>query len=177
MYWFPDNSLLINFATVGELDLLRSSLHGSGRVVEAVEYEIQPLTQWRPALRGIDCREWFGSAITFEDEADLRAIDIVRRNRFRGDETKPLEHLGESQTLHLLSTDAAYSGSVWMSEDRAAPRVARRLGVITRDTRDVLIELVAHGEIDAQRAFAVAVAMVESGRPVLRMPEQARELC
>lgn len=175
VHWFPDNSLICNFAAVDELELLRTSLHGSGRIVEAVEYEIGRSAQRVRNLVRLDTTAWFGEAISFEDERDITAIEIMRRTRFGGDDTAPLEHLGESQTLHLLRTRPEFAGSVWMSEDGGALRVARTMGIVTRDTRAVLEELVAFGEISAVRAFEIAVAMVGTDRPVLRMPGSARD--
>ena len=68
IHWFPDNSLICNFAAVDQLGLLRTSLHGSGRIVEAVEYEIERSSAHVPHLRGLDTNEWFGDAISFQDE-------------------------------------------------------------------------------------------------------------
>jgi hypothetical protein len=173
--WFPDNSLICNFAAVDHLGLLRTSLRGSGRIVEAVEYEIEQSSGRVPNLRNLNTAEWFGDAISFHDEKDLRAIESMRRTRFGGDDDRPLEHLGESQTLHLLRTRPEFAGSVWMSEDGGALRVARTMGIITRDSRDVLEELVAFSEIDGAQAFEIAVAIDRADRPFLRMPTSARD--
>lgn len=117
IHWFPDNSLICNFAAIDQLGLLRKSLHGAGRIVEAVEYEIERSAARVPNLHRLDTSDWFGVAIKFQDEQDQRAIESMRRNRFGGDDDRPLEHLGESQTLHLLRTRTEFAGSVWMSED------------------------------------------------------------
>ena len=62
-----------------------------------------------------------------------------------------------------------------MSEDGGALRVARTMGIITRDSRDVLEELVAFNEITGSQAFEVAVAIDRADRPFLRMPTSARD--
>lgn len=144
--------------------------------MEAVKHEIDRSAARVPNLARLDTAEWFGDPIEFRDETDQRAIERTRRARFGGDVDKPLEHLGESQTLHLLRTRSEYAGSVWMSEDRGALRVARAMGIITRDTRAVLEELVAYGDISAEQAFEVAVAIDQADRPLLRMPASVREL-
>jgi hypothetical protein len=175
IHWFPDTSLICNFAAVDQLGLLRTSLHGSGRIVEAVEYEIDQSGGHVPNLKGLDTSEWFGDAISFQDENDQRAIESMRRVRFGGDDERPLEHLGESQTLHLLRTRPEFAGSVWMSEDGGALRVARTMGIVTRDSRGVLEELVAFNEISDAQAFEIAVAIDRADRPFLRMPTSARD--
>ncbi|TCU83210.1 hypothetical protein EDF51_108167 [Curtobacterium sp. PhB25] len=176
LHWFPDNSLICNFAAVDELDLLRASLHGAGRVVEAVAFEIERSTAHVPNLARLDLHDWFGPAIEFRDVVDQLQIEAVRTGRFGGSDEKPLEHLGESQTLHLLRTRAEFAGSVWISEDGGSLRVAGRMGIVTRDTRAVLEELVAFGEVTAQRAYTIAVAIEQADRPILRMPTSSRDL-
>lgn len=176
IHWFPDNSLICNFAAVDELDLLRASIHGAGKIVEAVGYEIERSSRRVPNLAKMPVADWFGDPIKFVDEVDQREIESIRKYRFGGEEDKPLEHLGESQTLHLLRTRPEYAGSVWMSEDRGSLRVAKTMGIVARDSRAVIEELVANGELTAQRGFEVAVAMDRADRPFLRMPESARDL-
>lgn len=39
VYWFPDNTVLCNFASVSALPLLESILRGRGRWVEAIAAE------------------------------------------------------------------------------------------------------------------------------------------
>ncbi|ROS70295.1 hypothetical protein EDF42_0104 [Curtobacterium sp. PhB172] len=63
-----------------------------------------------------------------------------------------------------------------MSEDGGSLRVAGRMGIVTRDTRAVLEELVAFGEVTAQRAYTIAVAIEQADRPILRMPTSSRDL-
>jgi predicted nucleic acid-binding protein len=174
--WFPDNSVIINFAVVDRLDLLRSSLRGQGRVVEAVHYEIGQSQSRVPNLHKLDREDWFGEAIRIDDEHAQQAVESMRKIRFGGEDSKPREHLGESQTLHVLRTDPEYSGSVWITEDRGAFRVAKAMGLIARDTRDLLEELVAFGELAAQAAFEIAVQMDRAGRPLMRMPTTVRDL-
>ena len=174
--WFPDNSVIINFAVVDRLDLLRSCLHGQGRVVEAVHYEIGQSQSRVPHLHKLDREDWFGAPIRIEDAHEQRAVESMRKNRFGGEDRKPREHLGESQTLHVLRTDPAYAGSVWITEDRGAFRVAQAMGLIARDTRALLEELVAFGELSAQAAFEIAVQMDQADRPLMRMPTAVRDL-
>lgn len=49
------------------------------------------------------------------------------------------------------------------------------MGIVTRDSRAVLDDLVAFGEITAAQAFELAVAIDRADRPFLRMPTSARD--
>jgi hypothetical protein len=50
------------------------------------------------------------------------------------------------------------------------------MGLIARDTRALLEELVAFGELSAQAAFELAVQMDQADRPLMRMPTAVRDL-
>jgi hypothetical protein len=78
--WFPDNSVIINFAIVDRLDLLRICLHGQGRVVEAVHYEIGQSQSRVPHLHKLDREDWFGDAIRIEDEHEQQAVESMRKS-------------------------------------------------------------------------------------------------
>ena len=47
-FWFPDNTVLRNFAAVKRLDLLESVLAGRGRWTAAVAYEATASTRFLP---------------------------------------------------------------------------------------------------------------------------------
>ncbi len=50
---FPDNTVLINFASVHRLDLLRAWLRDRGRWTEAMAYEAQRSASHWPDLRPV----------------------------------------------------------------------------------------------------------------------------
>jgi hypothetical protein len=65
LHWFPDNTVLCNFATVGALALLEQVLDGRGRWVEAIAHEAEQSARYLPALAQV------GPPITTRDTADL----------------------------------------------------------------------------------------------------------
>jgi len=174
--WFPDNSIIINFAVIDRLDLLRTALHGQARVVEAVAYEIRQSQGKVPHLGSLDVEDWFGKPIRLKSDGDREAVEQMRLYRFGGESDKPRQHLGESQTLHIIRTKSDYASSVWLTEDREAYRLAQGMQIVSRDTRAVLEELVAHGELSAQEGFEIAVEIDRADRPVLRMPTSVKDL-
>ncbi|SDI90815.1 hypothetical protein SAMN05444157_0743 [Frankineae bacterium MT45] len=139
---FPDNTVLCNFASVHRLDLLRSVLNGNGRWTEAIAYEASRSAAYLPDLRTLASDGWLGEPIEFESDADVAAVERLRRSAFGGTSDAPLQHLGEAQTCHLLLSRPEFAGAWWISDDREALRFARFRGITTWETSD-LLELAA----------------------------------
>ena len=174
-YLFPDNSVIVCFARAEELGVLEQYLRGKGRVVEAVSREISDSAGHVPSLRELDQQAWFGDPIPIDDEGGIRAVEGIRVAVFGGSKAKPREHLGESQTLHLLQTDDAYHDSIWLTEDREAYRFAQRQHITTRDTFGVLCDMVGYLDLSIDRAFEVSQRILEAGEPMLHEPASPRD--
>jgi hypothetical protein len=177
-YFFPDNTVLINFAIANQLDLLRAYLSERGRVVAAVRREIIKSSGMVPNLHSLDTYAWFGPPIEISTENDIRAVESLRVNRFGGLKEEPLKHLGESQTIHVMATDPTYGVSRFLTDDDDAYRLAKRFNIVTRHTVEVFREMVAFDEISDQDAFESLVAIRESpyDRRLLEHPMSARDL-
>jgi predicted nucleic acid-binding protein len=174
-FLFPDNTVLCNFAAVERLDLLKSVLAGNGRWTEAVAYEASRSARVLPALDELINSGWLGDAIEIDDDADAQQINRIRRAVFGGTEDKPLKHLGEAQTCFVINNWSEFAGSWWISDDREALRYARRQGITTRETIDLVSIAVINGDIRANDAFDLMQRMVSSGR-FLRLPHSAADL-
>ncbi|MBF4635784.1 hypothetical protein ITJ38_15325 [Agreia pratensis] len=168
---------MINFAVVKRLELLEGYLHGEGRVVEAVAREISLSTGHVPQLGTIDLHSWFGSPIRIENENDQVAIENTRVGRFGGTKSRPTQHLGESQTLHVIQHFPEHSGSVWITDDGSAYKLGKGQGVLTRHTVDIFQELVVQGEISSHDAYELCEEMQNEGRSLLDPPASHRDFC
>lgn len=118
--WFPDTTVLRNFAAVDRLDLLESLLRGRGRWVEAIAAEVADASGTHPNLRSIAIGGWLGDPIEVADPTLIASIERVRRAAFGGASSNPRQHLGESQTLILIKQGGDYSGSWWITDDKLA---------------------------------------------------------
>jgi len=174
-FLFPDNSVVVCFARADELGVLEQYLRGKGRVVEAVSREISDSASFVPTLVDLDQQAWFGDPIVLERAADIRAVEGIRVAVFGGGKARPREHLGESQTLHLLRTDDVYRDSAWLTEDREAYRFAQRQHITTRDTFGILCEMVGYLDMSIDRAYEVAQRILDAGEPMLREPDSPRD--
>lgn len=172
--WFPDNSVIVSFAVINQLPLLKAALHGKGRAVEAVVNEIEQSAARTPNMR-MDMEEWFGVVIAVDDPTEIRKVEMIRRDQFGGTSSDHLEHLGESQTLFVIRNRPEYQSSIWITEDRQSYRFAIKQGLIARDTFDVLQDLVGMSEISPQQAYAIAQEILDADRPMMRPPKSYRD--
>lgn len=169
---FPDNTVLINFACIDELGLLEGWLRGRGRWTAAVHFEATRSASYYPPLNAAIAGSWLGEPIEVPDEGQ---VDRIRRNVFGGTAAEPLRHLGEAETCHLLMTDSQWHEAWWVSDDRDALEYARRQSILTRETRDIVAELVADGDLSAISGFDLLRRMAAEGRG-LRLPSGPGDL-
>jgi hypothetical protein len=174
-FFFPDNTVLCNFAAVDRLDLLKTIANGRGRWREAVAHEAsRSATVW-PALAALLAAGWLDDPIEIADEADVLAIERIRRATFaqRGD--GPRKHLGEAQACYVIKNWKQFSGAWWITDDRDALRYARFQGITTRETADLVAIAAVNGGITPADGFALLNRMTECDR-VLRLPSTAADL-
>ncbi|MEV7243157.1 hypothetical protein AB0N92_18190 [Streptomyces sp. NPDC093248] len=174
-WWFPDNTVLCNFACVDALGLLKSILNGRGRWTEAVAYEASRSAQNAYArLADVTVGGWLGEPLEIHlSEADR--VERVRRAAFGGSASTPLQHLGEAQTLHVIQHRPEFRSSFWLSDDRAACDHARRQGITTLETQDVMAYGCSAGDITHTDAYKLLRQMRDAGRH-LSIPDDSTGL-
>jgi predicted nucleic acid-binding protein len=167
-WWFPDNTVLCNFAAVDRLPLLEKVLDGRGRWSEAVAREARLSARHLPPLTGLVDRGSLGEPIGITD-VDVRGeVERLRRAVFGGDRRRPTQHLGEAETLALITKEPEFRRSVWISDDRDAARYARRRGITTLETYDLVAAAVREGLISPAEAHALLHRITETGRHLHR---------
>lgn len=175
-FLFPDNTVLCNFACVSHVDLLVDHLRGRGRWVEAVAHEARRSSAHLPDLASLlEPTAALGDPIRIETDTDIAAVERMRRVVFGGTADRPLQHLGESQTCHLLLTDPTWADSTWVTDDREAYRYAQRQGILTRGTVDLFRAMVADSDLSAEAAHAHLLA-IDDIRPGLHIPARPDDL-
>ncbi|MDP4502622.1 hypothetical protein [Nonomuraea turcica] len=174
-YWFPDNTVLCNFAAVSRLRLLEETLRGRGRWVEAIEAEASKSKAVFPELNTIAQDGWLGEPIEITNLNESRQVEQVRRAVFGGSFHRPTQHLGEAQTCHVILNWPQFRGSLWITDDRDAGEYARRQGITTRDTMDLFCEAIVDGLCTADEGFKLLHEMARLGRH-LRLPSRPADL-
>ena len=174
-YFFPDNTVLCNFAAVNRLDLLKSVVGGRGRWTEAVAYEASKSAAFHSALVSLPDDGWLDEPVEISKDSDVRQIERIRRAVFGGTDARPLQHLGEAQTCYVIKNWPDFSGSWWITDDREALRYARFQGITTRETIDLMATAAVNGDISARDGFGLLTLMAERDRH-LRLPKNADDL-
>ncbi|MGW2117047.1 hypothetical protein [Streptomyces zhihengii] len=174
--WFPDNTVLCNFAAVDRLPLLEAVLDGRGRWTQAVAYEAEQSSRHHLPLRGISEDGWLGDPIEITDSRELTEVERVRRAVFGGTASQPLKHLGEAETCVLITLRPELQASVWITDDRSAGTWARRRGITTKETYDLVNEAVVDGLITSQDGHDLLGAMVSAGRHLHRVSRRPADL-
>ncbi|MFC5823693.1 hypothetical protein [Nonomuraea insulae] len=119
-YWFPDNTVLCNFAAVDSLALLQQILRERGRWTEAIAFEATRSARFYPDLGKVANDGWLGDPIEIDNPLEAGQVERIRRAVFGGSPREPLKHLGEAQTCHVIRHWEACSGSFWITDDRDA---------------------------------------------------------
>ncbi|MEY9966141.1 putative nucleic acid-binding protein [Streptacidiphilus sp. MAP12-16] len=163
-WWFPDNTVLCNFAAVDRLPLLKEVLDGKGRWTEAVAHEALLSARHLPLLRTLPLDGWLGDPIEIDDEGERQAVERVRRSVFHGDRAAPTQHLGEAQTCVLITSRREFRGSVWITDDRSAGTFSRRKGIRTRETMDLMALAAKTGLVKPAEGHRLLHAMTAAGR-------------
>ncbi|MEZ0066955.1 putative nucleic acid-binding protein [Streptacidiphilus sp. MAP12-20] len=167
-WWFPDNTVLCNFAAVDRLPLLEKVLDGRGRWSEAVAREARLSARHLPPLAGLTERGSLGEPVEITDPGTRAEVERLRRAVFGGDRRRPTQHLGEAETLALITKESEFRRSVWISDDRDATRYARRRGITTLETYDLVRAAVREELLDAVEAHRLLQRMTEAGRRLHR---------
>lgn len=174
--WFPDNTVLCNFAAVDRLSLLEKVLDGRGRWTEAVAAEAERSARHLPKLGQVSDGGWLGEPVRIEDPVEIALVDRLRRLVFNGASARPLQHLGEAETLVVIRHRREFTGSVWITDDGEAGRYARRKGIATRDTVGLMREAVGSRLVTAQEGHRILVAMTSAGRRLRGVPVLPEDL-
>jgi len=175
-FWFPDNTVLCNFAAVRRLELLQAVLDGRGRWTEAVAFEAHRSATYYGALGEIEAEGWLGEPIAVPRK-DSQRIEQIRIAALGGRPERPLEHRGEAETCYVIRETVGPGDCVWITDDEAAFDFGKRLGIETWDTTTIIERCVADGLTTLESAFALLIEMFELGRTPRRRPTKPQDLC
>lgn len=175
-FWFPDNTVLCNFAAVERLDLLRAVLDGRGRWTEAVAFEVHRSATHLAAMATIEDDGWLGQPIAVS-HAHSEQIERIRVAAFGGSPARPLQHRGEAETCYVIREIMGRADCVWITDDEAAFDFGRHQGIETWDTTTVIERCVADGLTTPEAAFALLIDMFDLDRTPRRRPAKPQDLC
>ncbi|WP_035846568.1 hypothetical protein [Kitasatospora azatica] len=175
-WWFPDNTVLCNFAAVDRLRLLEKILDGRGRWTEAVAHEAAQSASYHPELRTLPIDGWLGLPIEIQDQTEQQAVERIRRAVFGGEQARPTQHLGEAQTCVLITLRGEFHDSTWITDDRSAAEFSRRRGITTLETMDLMCIAAVTGLVSSTEGHELLQSMAAAGRHLHRTSARPGDL-
>ncbi len=139
-------------------------------------YEAELSSAYHSNLRSIADAGWLGEPIEITSSAEVAEVDRVRRAVFGGLQSEPTRHLGEAETCVLITVREEFRDSVWINDDRSAGAFARRRGITTKETFDLMNEAVVDALVTAEEGHGLLAAMVAAGRHLHRVSRHPRDL-
>ena len=119
---------------------------------------------------------WLGEPIEIDDPVETALVDRMRRVVFAGSPSRPLQHLGEAETLVVIEHRSGFEGSVWITDDGEAGHYARRKGIHVKDSVGIMRQAVVGGLVMADIGHGLLVGMERAGRHLRGVPESAADL-
>lgn len=129
-FFFADNTVLVNFALIGRMDLLETLFNGKGTWCSSVRDECHRSSQTLGLESIADADNFLG-----QPHAPSKPSEHVQTRAFRtqlanvGDHR--YQHLGEAETLAVMTS--RYPFEIMVTDDRGAQRLAEQnnIGFIT----------------------------------------------
>lgn len=163
--FFPDNTVLINFAILDRLDLLRDLAQGNGRWCMSVAHECDRSARFLG-------RECLGTVGGFLKLLTPTPAELSLTQVYRSDLADPWDkshtHLGEAETVAIIETRGLSAQAVYVTDDSGAFRFASGKGITTIDTWDLLGLSERTQRITTEQRVAYEALMQAEGRSPAR---------
>lgn len=117
-----------------------------------------------------------GRPVDVDDTIEQHEVERIRRAVFGGTAARPTEHLGEAQTCALILRRQEFRDAVWITDDRDAGDFARRRGITTRQTYDLIAEAAVAGLVTAAAGHRLLQSMEAQGRRLHRVSTRPEDL-
>jgi hypothetical protein len=113
---FPDNTVLINFATISRMDLLEKLANGNGQWCATVAGECAESAGY-PGLAALSAAEGIFGEPLYPSPAEHQDVQVLR-NQLASPGDRPTKHLGEAETVAIIMTPALL---LFRVNDRGTP--------------------------------------------------------
>lgn len=152
----PDNTVLVNFARIGRMDLLRALVGANGRWCGTVADECNR-SALQPDLESLkEAHEIFGDPLL--PETPQEHVDTqVFRSGFARPGDGPTKHLGEAETIAIVvnrKLDASF-----VTDDEAAALRATEQGIRTYTTWHLIRLAIRVGLLPFEEAWVHVIAL------------------
>lgn len=161
-YFFPDNTVLINFTHLDRHDLLTWFVRGRGAWTLSVAREASQSAQI-PELAGMS--RWskvFGKALV-PNRIELEDSYVIADQMRQPGDTAPGKHMGEAEAIAIIVRRQIRA--VFLTDDfGAAYRAAAEPLIDVASTAKILALAEVVGKVDHEEAHACFVHLLDLGR-------------
>lgn len=157
---FPDNTVLINFATINRMDLLSRLANGNGCWCATVATECAASASLPQLAALTSAKEIFGEPL-YPDAAEHQDVRVLR-DELAGPGDAPAAHLGEAETLAIIVRRRLRC--FFVTDDRDAARLASQKGVSVVGTWKLLSVAHRQGWLDADTLWGYVQTLRERNR-------------
>jgi predicted nucleic acid-binding protein len=144
-FFFPDNTVLVNFAHINRMDLLKRLLNGKGKWCATVSQECARSSR-EPGLDAMQQAPDIFGPPEYPLDVELQDTLLLRQQITRPDD-HPKKSLGEAETLAIMSR--RFMTAWFITDDKEARRLAEEHHVISVTTWDLLKLAVKLNYVDA----------------------------
>lgn len=160
-FFFPDNTVLINFHLLGRWDLLNEVVGDQARWCGSVERECRTSTVTNYPGMHLSAKGIFGTSL-YPSPAEHVDAQTIRINMANPLDDWPTRHLGEAETIAIAQS--RFAGSRFLTDDADAQRVAQATGITCYGTGDLLVVAEKRGSITAAQQSAMEQKLSVAGR-------------
>jgi len=170
-----DNCTLVNFAAIGEIKFLRDTLRERGCWTQATAFECRKSVRYYGGLAAVLSEGWLGDPLEFDSDADVRGVQDTWR-ALGSPLSKPTDNLGEAEAIHGILSRPELRGAIFLTDDNPAADFAQFQHIIVWQTRHVLSEAYASGDVRCPDAYQMLERMRDADRGVY-VPMSHRDVC
>lgn len=169
-----DACTIVNFASIDKVGLLETMLRGRGSWSTTVHAEVLRLSRRKPHLVIAELERILGPTIEV-DERESSAIELIRRS-FATPLSRPSEHLGEAECVHLMMTRHEFTNSILITDDNHAAKFARQQHLQVWHSMHLLADAYTMGDVGCPEAYELLCAMADAGEGVF-VPKSHIDVC
>ena len=172
VFFFPDNTVLINFTLLNRQDLVKwFTSQGTRQWTLSICRECMKSTGYKGLEAMARWGELFGNPLSPNRMELLTARQIADEMRIPG-ENAPGKHMGEAETIAIAESRCI--GSIFLTDDHEAARVAESRGLHIVSTTRVIAFAEVGGMIFHDEARRGLADLLNRDRILGGSPEPAR---
>lgn len=162
-FFFPDNTVLINFSIIARNDLLKSFMGNRGKWTLTISRECSKSSQI-PGYEAMS--EWHDvlPSPLYPNPSELVDANAIAYGMRKPGDRETSSHMGEAEAFAIIA-NRKYQ-AVFLTDDHDAARVARNpdLKISTASTTRILAICQARGLVERDKARGYIAHLLNAGR-------------